>query len=78
MFKTLPIAAAVALLGIGGQAVAQTSLFSTYTPGATSVAPLPANSPLEMTAPFVLSSPKIVQTVIPNPANQNALVPGYN
>ena len=78
MFKTLPIAAAVALLGIGGQAVAQTSLFSTYTPGATSVAPLPANSPLEMTAPFVLSSPNFVQTVIANRANQNALLPGSN
>ena len=78
MFKTLPVAAAVALFAIGGQAVAQTSLFSTHTPGATSVAPLPANSPLEMTAPFVLSSPNFVQTVIANRANQNALLPGSN
>lgn len=78
MFKTLPVAAAVALLAIGGQAVAQTSFFSTYTPGATSVATHPVNSPLELTAPFVLSSPNFAQEVIANRANQNALVPGSN
>lgn len=76
MFKTLPIAAAVGLLAIGGQALAATSLFSTYTPGATSVPQLPVNSPLELTAPLVLSSPNFIQTAIANHKNQNALVPG--
>lgn len=78
MFKTLPIAAAVGLLAFGGQAFAATSLFSTYTPGATSVPTLPTGSPLELVSPLVLSSPNFTQTIIANRNNQNALVPGSN
>lgn len=78
MFKTLPIAAAVGLLAFGAQAFAQTSLFSSYTPGATSVATLPTGSALELTAPLVLSSPNFSQTILANRKNQNALVPGAN
>jgi secreted PhoX family phosphatase len=72
MFKRTPIAVALGLLALGSQALAADTYFDDFTPGATTVTPLPAGDPQELTAPFVLSSPNFSQKVIADRVNQLA------
>jgi uncharacterized protein len=77
MYQRTPIALALAAMTFAGPALAQTSLFSNFTPLTSSAGPIPVGGAGEAT-PVTLSSPNFNQRSLADRATQNTLVPGSN